>query len=131
MFRKIYLFFCLDNSEEDLTHPIVSMSFGNDVVFLIGGLTKDIAPSAFFLRSGDVMLMSGPSRLFFHGVPRMFEHTSPQFLSLNKDQLEEDEKEEEEEVENGKLEKEGELFKQYMSNARININLRQVWNDPI
>ena len=27
----------LDNAEEDLTKPIVSISFGNSVIFLIGG----------------------------------------------------------------------------------------------
>lgn len=40
-------------------------------MFLIGGPTKATKPSAIFLRSGDVMVMTGPSRQAYHAVPRI------------------------------------------------------------
>ena len=46
-------------------------SFGQSAVFLIGGETKSVQPSALLLRSGDIVIMSGPSRTVFHGVPKV------------------------------------------------------------
>jgi len=57
----------------------------------------------------------------------MFENTTPQFLSIGKNQDENDESGKNNKNENE--DKSAELFRQYMTNARININLRQVWND--
>lgn len=56
--------------EVELTHehPVVSISFGCTCVFLLGGTTKDAAPHAMFVRSGDVLIMGGPSRLAVHGA---------------------------------------------------------------
>ena len=54
----------LDNVEETFDMPIVSISFGNTAVFLIGGQTKDVEPVPMFVRSGDVVIMSGHSRYF-------------------------------------------------------------------
>ena len=42
--------------------PIVSISLGNDGIFLIGGETKDTPPTAVRLRTGDVVVMAGRSR---------------------------------------------------------------------
>ena len=39
-------------------------------MFLIGGTTRDITPLALLLHSGDVLVMSGESRLSYHAVPR-------------------------------------------------------------
>ena len=48
-----------------LTHVI---SLGNAAVFLIGGLTRDAEPTPILLRSGDVVIMSGPEcRRAYHG----------------------------------------------------------------
>ena len=52
-----------DHSEENLDAPLISISFGNSAVFLIGGKTKDVKPKAIALKSGDVLIMSGESRL--------------------------------------------------------------------
>ena len=40
-------------------------------MFLIGGQTKAVRPQALILRSGDVVIMSGPSRLAYHSVPKV------------------------------------------------------------
>lgn len=40
-------------------------------MFLIGGQTKDVAPKAMFLHSGDIVVMSEQSRLAYHGVPKI------------------------------------------------------------
>ncbi|PRP74245.1 hypothetical protein PROFUN_16303, partial [Planoprotostelium fungivorum] len=91
----------LDDAEDDLTKPIVSASFGNTVVFLIGGRTREKAPVAVWLRSGDVVLMGGESRYCYHGVPRMMENSCPPQLVSD------------------------DAVGKYISNARINLNVRQ------
>lgn len=40
-------------------------------MFLVGGETKSVQPQAIVLNSGDVVIMSGASRLAYHGVPRI------------------------------------------------------------
>ncbi len=37
-----------------------------------GGQTRNEVPLAFWLRSGDVVVMGGTSRLCYHGVPAVF-----------------------------------------------------------
>lgn len=58
-----------DDVEEDLRQPIVSLSVGCDAVFLIGGRTKAVPPTALLLSSGDVIVMRSDARLSFHGAP--------------------------------------------------------------
>ncbi|ALC49712.1 AlkB [Drosophila busckii] len=60
-----------DHSELNLKAPLFSFSFGQAAIFLIGGTTVDEKPSALFLRSGDVLVMSEQSRLCYHAVPRI------------------------------------------------------------
>lgn len=70
-----------DDVEADMTHPIVSLSVGCDAVFLMGGPTRLIPPTALWLRSGDVVVMAGSARTCFHGVPRIFtDHPLPPAL---------------------------------------------------
>jgi len=102
----------LDDAEEDLTKPIVSCSFGNTVVFLIGGKTRSVKPTALYIRSGDIVIMGGESRYSYHGVPRMIEYSSPLFLSDYKDIPEKDNHDK--------------YIKEYIKNSRINMNVRQV-----
>jgi alkylated DNA repair protein alkB family protein 1 len=40
-------------------------------VFLLGGLSVDEKPAAIFIHSGDIIIMSGVSRLCYHGIPRI------------------------------------------------------------
>jgi len=70
----------VDHSEDDLTKPIVSFSVGQTAVFLLGGETHDVAPTALYIRSGDLLLMGGSSRRCVHGVPRIVAGTMPEPL---------------------------------------------------
>jgi DNA alkylation damage repair protein AlkB len=58
--------------------PIVSVSIGDTARFVIGGLSRKEPTSAILLRSGDVLVMGGPSRLRFHGVTRILPGTAPE-----------------------------------------------------
>ncbi|KRT80731.1 hypothetical protein AMK59_6322, partial [Oryctes borbonicus] len=46
-----------DHSEQNLEAPLFSFSFGQTALFLIGGATIDVKPTALFLHSGDVVVM--------------------------------------------------------------------------
>ena len=61
----------LDDAEHCLDAPIVSLSLGLSGLFLIGGRSKAAEPSVVLLRSGDLVVMSGASRLCYHGVPAL------------------------------------------------------------
>lgn len=60
-----------DDAELHADRPIVSVSLGCDAVFLIGGATKDVVPTAVWLHSGDAVVLSGAARQCYHGVPRV------------------------------------------------------------
>ncbi|XP_004610345.1 nucleic acid dioxygenase ALKBH1 [Sorex araneus] len=70
----------VDRSELDHSKPLLSFSFGQSAIFLLGGLQRDEAPTAMFMHSGDIMVMSGFSRLLNHAVPRVL--PSPESASL-------------------------------------------------
>jgi DNA oxidative demethylase len=57
--------------------PIVSVSLGDDARFVFGGLARREPTSAVMLKSGDVLVMGGPSRLRYHGVTRIVPGTAP------------------------------------------------------
>lgn len=61
----------MDKSELDHSKPLLSFSFGQSAIFLLGGLKRDEAPTAMFMHSGDIMVMSGFSRLLNHAVPKV------------------------------------------------------------
>jgi len=98
----------VDRSEKDFGLPIISASFGQTAVFLIGGETRDTAPVPLFLRSGDIVIMEKDSRVAFHGVPRIVEDTCPLHL----------------EIKDGTVPDE---VLAYMRGLRINMNVRQVF----
>jgi len=58
--------------------PIVSVSLGDAARFVIGGLSRKEPLSPVILRSGDVLVMGGPSRLRYHGVTRILAGTAPE-----------------------------------------------------
>lgn len=60
---QVFLFF--------FVHFFCCFSFGQSAIFLIGGKTKQVEPVPILLRSGDVVIMSGESRLAYHGVPKI------------------------------------------------------------
>jgi DNA alkylation damage repair protein AlkB len=60
--------------------PIVSVSVGDTARFVVGGLARRDRMNAVELRSGDVLVMSGRSRLRYHGVTRIVPGTAPEGL---------------------------------------------------
>nr|XP_033808662.1 nucleic acid dioxygenase ALKBH1 [Geotrypetes seraphini]XP_033808663.1 nucleic acid dioxygenase ALKBH1 [Geotrypetes seraphini] len=61
----------VDESELDFSQPLLSFSFGHSAIFLLGGLKREETPLPMFIHSGDIMVMSGISRLVHHAVPRI------------------------------------------------------------
>lgn len=61
----------LDRDEKDFDAPVLSVSLGADCRFRLGGTKRGDATQAFVLRSGDVFVLGGESRLRHHGVDRI------------------------------------------------------------
>ncbi|XP_041809507.1 nucleic acid dioxygenase ALKBH1 [Chelmon rostratus] len=61
----------VDESELDHSCPLLSFSFGQSAIFLLGGMCRQDPPTAMYMHSGDMMVMSGQSRLLYHAVPRI------------------------------------------------------------
>lgn len=65
-----------DRDEQDFEAPVLSISLGDRCLFRYGGEKRNDPTKSFKLESGDVMLLSGASRLIFHGVDRIYPGTS-------------------------------------------------------
>lgn len=102
-----------DHSEKNLEAPLFSVSFGQSAIFLIGGHSIEDKPTALFLHSGDVVVMTKEARLSYHGVPKILPApsnnpwTTPIKSCNNLDGL-------------------WKPFERYVNKSRININVRQV-----
>ncbi|KAF9431736.1 hypothetical protein BGZ76_011757 [Entomortierella beljakovae] len=99
----------VDRSELNKDAPLVSFSFGHSCIYLLGGPTREQPPTPILLQSGDILVMTGPCRSAFHGVPRIIEDTLPEYLQSNPEDPEWD------------------IYADYLSEARINLNIRQVY----
>ena len=73
------------------------------LIFLVGGPSKNIEPSAILLRNGDVLIMSHEARQSYHAVPKII-----------KDKTE-------------NLDSDENFVQKYLENHRINMNIRQVF----
>ena len=60
-----------DADEVDFTAPVVSISLGDTAVFRMGGPERKGPTSSIKLESGDVVVIGGPARLFYHGIDRV------------------------------------------------------------
>lgn len=66
----------VDNTEEDLTSPIVTVSLGETCRFLIGGLQRSDKKQKITLYSGDCLVMHRAGRMFYHGVEKLIPDSS-------------------------------------------------------
>jgi alkylated DNA repair protein alkB family protein 1 len=101
---------------EEIDRGLVSISLGCDGIFIIGLRDSDDPSDSHAsrrhilrLHSGDAVYMSGHSRYAWHGVPKIIPHTSPKVLDSWP----------------------GDMFPQwkdygYMTNKRVNLNVRQM-----
>ena len=60
-----------DRDEGDFSHPVLSISLGDDALFRVGGTERRGSTESAWLSSGDVVLLAGASRLAYHGVDRL------------------------------------------------------------
>ena len=66
-----------DNTEQNLKPCIISISLGDDCSFVVGSNRSRKDPlEGILLRSGDVLILHGDSRLAYHGVQRILPKTS-------------------------------------------------------
>jgi len=65
-----------DQDEEAEDTPILSISLGDTALFRLGGPERRSPSRSVRLSSGDLLVLSGPSRHWFHGVDRVLPGTS-------------------------------------------------------
>ncbi|EPD63256.1 alpha-ketoglutarate-dependent dioxygenase AlkB family protein [Streptomyces sp. HGB0020] len=71
------------DSDEKSDAPVVSLSLGDTCVFRFGNTESRGRPyTDVELRSGDLFVFGGPSRLAYHGVPKVQPGTAPPELGL-------------------------------------------------
>lgn len=71
------------DADEQSDDPVVSLSLGDTCVFRFGNTETRTKPyTDVELRSGDLLVFGGASRLAYHGVPRVYEGTGPGELGL-------------------------------------------------
>ena len=77
----------VDADEDAKDAPVVSISLGASALFRIGGSSRKDATRSVRLSSGDVVVLGGASRHFYHGIDRLYPETStllpsPQRLNI-------------------------------------------------
>jgi len=65
-----------DCDEQNFEAPVVSISLGDDCLFRVGGTKRGGKTHSLRLKSGDVLVLDGASRLAFHGVDKIYPNTS-------------------------------------------------------
>ncbi|MFG3321383.1 alpha-ketoglutarate-dependent dioxygenase AlkB family protein [Streptomyces sp. NPDC048171] len=71
------------DADERSDAPVVSLSLGDTCVFRFGNPETRTRPyTDVELRSGDLFVFGGPSRLAYHGVPRVHPGTAPPELGV-------------------------------------------------
>lgn len=77
----------VDADEDAKDAPVVSISLGASALFRIGGPSRKDPTRSIRLSSGDVVVLGGASRHFYHGIDRLYPETStllpsPQRLNI-------------------------------------------------
>lgn len=116
-----------DVSERDYEAPLFSFSFGQSAIFLLGK-NMHTKPTAMFLHSGDIVVMSKESRLYIHGIPRVMPNSVEKW---NEPIVEDPEVDVppcfQQDIANDCDKKDfWLLYENYLKSSRININVRQV-----
>ncbi|KAF4549740.1 Alpha-ketoglutarate-dependent dioxygenase-like protein [Elsinoe fawcettii] len=102
---------------EECNRPLVSISLGCDGLFMAGLETEAVSKIATMrLSSGDVVVMSGQARYAWHGVPKILANTCP--ISLANWPV----------MPNDDSSKHYTDWKGWLSNKRINLNVRQMYS---
>jgi len=71
------------DGEEPSAAPVVTISLGDTCTFRLADVDRRTGPfTDVELRSGDLLVFGGPTRRIYHGVPKVFEDTSPEDLGL-------------------------------------------------
>ncbi|MBN9062824.1 MAG: alpha-ketoglutarate-dependent dioxygenase AlkB [Rhizobiales bacterium] len=65
-----------DRDESDFDAPVLSVSLGDSARFRVGAAARGGKTASIELKSGDVFLLGGASRLAFHGVDKIYPNTS-------------------------------------------------------
>ncbi len=107
---------------EDTDKGLVSISLGCDGIFVVGiGSDGDENPRSIVvrLRSGDAVFMSGSARFAWHGVPQICPNTCPRWL---RSWPAEENAGNVSDVNDTRYEN----WRGWMSNKRINLNIRQM-----
>lgn len=60
-----------DRDEADFSMPVLSVSLGDEALFRVGGTERGGRTGSVWLRSGDVAVLEGESRLAYHGIDRI------------------------------------------------------------
>lgn len=60
-----------DRDEECFEWPVVSISLGDEALFRVGGTSRGGPTQSIWLKSGDVAVLTGASRLAYHGIDRI------------------------------------------------------------
>ncbi|XP_057284670.1 nucleic acid dioxygenase ALKBH1 [Pezoporus wallicus] len=115
----------VDESELDHSRPLLSFSFGQSSIFLLGGLKREEAPTAMFMHSGDIMVMSGFSRLLYHAVPRVLPNPEGAALPSCLDQGLSSDLPVGSVIEHSSDE-DWQVCAKYLQSSRINMTIRQV-----
>ncbi|XP_009907679.2 nucleic acid dioxygenase ALKBH1 [Dryobates pubescens] len=115
----------VDESELDHSRPLLSFSFGQSSIFLLGGLKREEAPTAMFMHSGDIMVMSGLSRLLYHAVPRVLPNLEGTVLPSCLDQALSSDLPVGSVIEHSSDE-DWQVCAKYLQSSRINMTIRQV-----
>ena len=65
-----------NNTEENLSAPIILISLGNTGIFVSGGKLRTNDTKQYIVQSGDVIVMGGESRNCFHSFKGIVPNTS-------------------------------------------------------
>lgn len=65
-----------DNTETNLSAPIISISLGDSGIFILGGKHRTAETKQYIVQSGDCLVMSGESRNYFHSFKGIVPNSS-------------------------------------------------------